>query len=167
MFYIYIYEHLIIHDTTRYNAYTQIRLSWRLEIFSNTCLTYNMKTFVLCVLGLALVCKYSTIPFQLSYMVWFLGFNKQLQEMVWFFAPNHKIRFYEMVHSCTYLCNLVIISWCTKVWPFHLNKLKSSSSSFFASLVEIGPVDQWMKIFKFSLFCSYLTLKKNAWPFIE
>ena len=29
--------------------------------------------------------------------------------------------------SWMYFCNFVIISQCKKVWPFHLNKLKSSS----------------------------------------
>ena len=71
-----------------------------------------------------------------------------------------------------YFCNFVIISQCKKVWPFHLNKLKSSlpRDAFCQVWLKLA---QWFwrrRFFKivnvFLLFHNYLPLEKLG-PFIK
>ena len=67
--------------------------------------------------------------------------------------------------SWMYFRNCVIISQCKKVWPFHLNKLKSSLTGMFFAKIEIGSVVMEKMIFKFVnvflQFLNYLPLEKG------
>ena len=62
--------------------------------------------------------------------------------------------------SWMYFCNFVIISLWKKVWPFNINKPKSSSSmvAFYQSLVEIGPI---YILSMYIHFHNYLPLEKG------
>ena len=67
-----------------------------------------------------------------------------------------------------YLCNIVIISHCKKIWPFHLNKLKSSLPKDAFCQVWLKLV-LWLYRRRFSnfisvcsLFCEHLPLENGG-----